>query len=173
MSGYHVVAVEGQADPETMIRLVYGREAGGDPVAVDGEDGFPWGLDSDTVAVGHVRGWTLLCGALPPWLGSDDEAQALTRLSRRRRLVRWLTESTVGGVGFDVYVDGTPLRSFMFIEGEVTTSVGEPLEEEPEDGFHATPPFGLDEWEVVRVIERTVMPWEQMAEAQYQLYTLD
>lgn len=172
MSGYHVVAVEGQADPETLIRVVYGREAG-DPVTVDGEDGFPWGRDSDTAAVGHVRGWTLLCGSLPPLLDSDDEAAAFAQLSRRRRLVRWLTESTVGGVGFDVYVDGTPIRSFMFIEGAVTNSVGEPLEEEPEDGFHATPPFGLDAWEVVRVIEKYVMPWEQMAEAQYQLYTLD
>jgi hypothetical protein len=169
MSGYHAVAVRGQVDAAELIRAVYARRAG-TFVTRSGEDGFPWGRD-DNAAYAHVDGWTLLFGGLPPGLGDAEETAELETLSRGRTLVRWLVERTVGGVGFDLYADGALVRGFLLTEGEIERSDGEPVQGEPAGGLDEVDPYELDEWTVVGVIERHVLPWDRMAQADYQVYT--
>ncbi len=169
MSGYHAVAVRGQVDAAELIRAVYARQVGAFEMR-SGEDGFPWGRD-DEAAYAHVDGWSLLFGGLPFGFGEEDETAELETLSRGRTLARWVVERTVGGVGFDLYADGRIVRAFMQTEGEVDRAEGEPVEGEPEGGLEAADPFEVDEWTVVRVIERHVLPWERMSEADYQVYT--
>lgn len=171
MSGYHAVAVQGQVKLEDLVGIVYQAEAV-NPVAVDGEDGFPWGMDGDRAAAAHVGGWTVLAGSLPAELFSDEEAEHLAGLSRGRTLVRWFTEDTVGGIGLDVYENGARVRSFYRAEGEVLRAEGSPLEGEPEGGLEAADPFEVGEWEMVAVVERHALSWERMGEAEYQMYTL-
>lgn len=169
MSGYHAVAVQGQVDAAELIRAVYARQVG-EFVMRSGEDGFPWGRD-DEAAFAHVDGWSLLFGGVPFDLDGDDETAELAALSRGRTLVRWLVERTVGGVGLDLYADGKIVRGFVLTEGEVERAEGEPIEGEPEGGLEEVDPYELDEWMVVSVIERHVLPWDRMAQVDYQVYT--
>src|SRR5688500_9116287 len=115
MSGFHAVAIEGAVAPETLIRTVYGLDAGA-ALEPRGTGEFPGSSDPGTAGIASIGEWTIVAGGFPASLGSDDEAAGLARLSRGRRLFRWAEQTTSGSVGLDHYADGEHLRSFWSVE---------------------------------------------------------
>jgi hypothetical protein len=169
MSGYHAVAVDGEIAPEILIRAVYGLDAGAS-VEPRGTGHFPWGADAGTAGVAVVGGWNLVCGDFPASFGSDEEAAALAELSRGRRLFRWAVEDASGSVGFDQITDGEHQRGFWSVEGEVVSSIGSPLDGEPEGGLEEAEQSEVDEWTVVGLLEPHLGPWDPIGSAEYRMY---
>jgi hypothetical protein len=170
MSGFHAVAIEGAVDPETLIRPVYGLDAGA-ALKPQGTGEFPGSSDSGTAGVASSGGWTIVVGGFPADLGSDEEAARLARLSRGRRLFRWAEQTTSGSVGLDHFADGEHLRSFWSVEGEVVETKGAPLEGEPEGGFEEADQSEVDVWSVVEVLEPCIGPWDPIGAAEYRMFS--
>jgi len=169
MSGFHAVAVEGDGDPESLIRSVYGLDA---DVAVEprGSGEFPGDADMGEAGVARVGGWSIVAGGFPEGVGGDEETAILARFSRVGRIFRWAEESTCGSVGLDSFADGEHLRSFWSVEGVVVATKGEPLEGEPEGGFEKVDQSEVDVWSVVDVLEPHIGPWDAIGAAEYQLF---
>jgi hypothetical protein len=169
MAGYHAVAARGTIDPATLIRAVYGLDDAA-PVRPNGAGELPWNAGQGTAGVAHVLGWTVAVGGFPADMLDDDELSRLARVSMPGELIRWATEDASGTVGLDRFVNGAHVRGFLSVEGDIAASAGEPLDGEPEGGLEQTESWDRDEWLIVSVVERYAVPWDEIAQAEFQLF---
>ncbi|HKP76194.1 MAG TPA: hypothetical protein VJT67_11765 [Longimicrobiaceae bacterium] len=170
MGGFHAVVVDGDLEPDVLIRSVYGLGADA-ALQPRGTSEFEHTAEDRTAGVGHVAGWTVLWGGFPESFGGVDEFPGLAQLSRERRLFRWAEERVSGSVVLDYFADGMHLRNFWSVEGEVTEADGPPLEGEPESGFEEADQSEVDIWSIVAVLERYIAPWDTISGAEYQMFS--
>lgn len=168
MGGYHAVAVRGDVSAETLVRAVYLGD--GDRVERWGSGSLPDTGRAGTVGVSAISGWTVAFGPTPETLGSEEDAATLAGLSRGGSAFRWLMQDASGAVGIDLFTDGVHRRGFLSAEGEVEAAHGEPLGGEPPGGLEKMDLTYVDEWTIVEVMEAHVVPWYELAQAEYRLF---
>jgi hypothetical protein len=110
-------------------------------------------------AVARVEGWTSIWG---PLLVADSDA--LSRLSDGGAVLTLMLEGASGTAGFEWFRDGILLRRWFVQEGNIIADEGEPLLEEAEAATE------IDEYRVLFLLQRLVLPLSVLGDAQYTLY---
>lgn len=112
----------------------------------------------DGLRIGDVSGsWSVILGspyALLPRM--ETLSSALTEQSRGRRVFFWYTQSSNGGVIFEIHEDGALRRKWIESEGQIVEDVGTPVPEE--EGLvdrlgHEGGPLH-SEWTVIALAEK-------------------
>ena len=129
----------------------------------------------DGVRIAAVpQSWSVILGAPRALLPRMSKlSQALTDQSKGRKILFWYTQSSTGGVMFEVHEDGVLQRKWIESEGQVIEDLGAPVPEEEglvDRANHESGPLH-SEWTVIAIAERmTGITVDQHFEMQGSVY---
>jgi hypothetical protein len=129
-------------------------------------------IDDEEFGIAVISGWGVIFSDVGPFL-EKEYTDYLSEISKDKKLFYWLTESASGGLWFEYFINGTLIRKWVEIEGEVAVNYGQELPEEPSGLFTSDydEEEERDEWALFDLAEKlTGISTDIMFDGQYNVY---
>jgi hypothetical protein len=110
-------------------------------------------IERGELGIIEENGWALIFGDSASFF-EEGALDFLKSASRGRTVFMWLTQSTCGGIWFELWKDSELARKWIEVEGRVVENFGPAISEEPTGVFSDSPlNEDLDEWSVIELAE--------------------
>ncbi len=110
-------------------------------------------IGREEIGIIEENGWGLIFADSASFF-QEDALEFLKSASYGRVVFMWLTQSTCGGIWFELWKDGKLIRKWIEVEGTVVENFGPTIPQESEGVFSGTPlNEDLDEWSVIELAE--------------------
>ena len=96
------------------------------------------------IGVSSIGNWAVIFGDSDGFIDGEHFA-SITSYSKERSVFCWLTQSTCGGLWFELHRNNELRRKWIQIEGVVEMNFGEKLHEEASNVFTSDPDSGEEE----------------------------